>query len=278
MTSLALRPSIFSRLRLVLLAAFATLLAACETMGDSQSSAGGSSSAPQIGLYELRIYTAVDGKLGDLVARVRDHEMPLFRKHGMIPLGFFTPSAGPGQPETQRVYYILGYRDRAARDAAWTEFGADPEWRTAYRNSQVNGSLTTRIDNVFLAPAEYSPVMNTRNGGAPRVFELRTYTANPGKLEAIHARFRDHTREIFQRHGMTSVMYWRPLAGQGDYDQKMVYLMAYPSLEARNADWTAFSADAEWQRVSADSQRDGALLRGRPDSVMLTPTSFSPLR
>jgi hypothetical protein len=26
-----------------------------------------------------------------------------------------------------------------------------------------------------------------------RVFELRTYYAAPGKMEALHARFRDHT-------------------------------------------------------------------------------------
>ncbi|MGH9426153.1 MAG: NIPSNAP family protein, partial [Terriglobia bacterium] len=34
-----------------------------------------------------------------------------------------------------------------------------------------------------------------------RVFEIRTYTANEGKLDALHARFRDHTTKIFEKHG-----------------------------------------------------------------------------
>lgn len=276
MTAISARPSILLRARLVLLAAVASLLAACETMGAASS--GASDPTPQVGLYELRIYTAADGKLPDLVARVRDHEAPLFRKHGMIPVAFFTPAPGPGQPEAPRLYYILGYKDRAARDAAWIEFGKDEDWKKAYRASQANGSLTTAIDNVFLAPAEYSPALNLRHSGAPRVFELRTYTANPGKLENIHARFRDHTRAIFEKHGMTNILYWRPTAGQSGYADKMVYLMAYPSLDARNKSWTAFSADPEWKKVSDESQRNGQLLKGRPDSVMLIPTSFSPLK
>src|ERR1700751_5459984 len=43
-----------------------------------------------------------------------------------------------------------------------------------------------------------------------RVFEIRTYTAEPGKLEALHARFRDHTLAIFKRLNMTSVAYFAP--------------------------------------------------------------------
>ncbi len=45
---------------------------------------------------------------------------------------------------------------------------------------------------------------------APRVYELRTYTTEPGRLPALHARFRDHTMKLFEKHGMQNVMYWVP--------------------------------------------------------------------
>lgn len=271
----------FSR-RSALALALASLLSACNTLSDAADAPKPSAAAvssPDIGLYELRVYTAADGKFDQLVARVRDHEAPLFRKHGMIPVGFFTPANGPGQPEADRIYCILGYKDRAARDKSWTEFSADPDWKAAYRTTAAGGALQNKIDNVFLAAASYSPKPHLGGGARPRLFELRTYTANPGKLEAIHARFRDHTKALFAKHGMTSILYWRPTPGQeGGYDQKLVYMLAYPDLAARNADWSEFSEDPEWMRVSAESQKDGLLLKGRPDSVLLTPTSFSPLK
>ena len=41
-----------------------------------------------------------------------------------------------------------------------------------------------------------------KTDGDTRVFELRTYYASPGKLDALHARFRDHTCKLFEKHGM----------------------------------------------------------------------------
>ena len=38
-----------------------------------------------------------------------------------------------------------------------------------------------------------------------RYFEMRTYYAAPAKLDALQARFRDHTLSLFEKHGMTNV-------------------------------------------------------------------------
>jgi hypothetical protein len=261
----------------ILLAAVMVTLSSCATPGTPPQP---NSQSSTFGLYELRVYHAAEGRLADLNARVRDHEAPLFRKHGMTPLAFFTPVVRPGQPADHRLYYILGYKDRAARDEAWRAFSADPAWTKAYKDSQANGSLTTPdgIANIFLSPAEYFPAMETRPARAKRTFELRTYTANPGKLENIHNRFKNDTIRIFKKHGMTNIMYWRPGAGQPDYAGKMVYLMAYPGLAARDQAWRDFAADPEWQAVAAASQPDGPLLKGAPDSILLEPTPYSPLK
>ena len=77
-----------------------------------------------------------------------------------------------------------------------------------------------------------------------RVFELRTYYANPGKLADLHARFRDHTCKLFEKHGMENIGYWVPLTNT---EEKLIYVLAYPSRAARDASWKAFGADPEWQ-------------------------------
>ncbi len=234
---------------------------------------------PDIGLYELRIYTAAEGKMDALNTRFRDHTVSLFRKHGMTPIGFWTVQPPAGKPVDDRLIYLMGYKDKASRDAAWKAFGSDPEWTKVYQASQANGSLTSKIENVFYTPAEYSMKFELAPAASPRFFELRTYTATPGKLENVHARFRDHTIGIFKRLGFTSMVYMRPTPDQPAMADKMTYLLAFPSLDARNAAWKAFSADPEWQKVSADSQKDGPILiPGGVASTFLVPTDYSPVK
>ncbi|MBK8841084.1 MAG: NIPSNAP family protein [Hyphomonadaceae bacterium] len=277
MTTLAShRPSLLRRVAAGLAATAALLASACASTGASTSS----SAAPAIGLYELRIYTASAGKMDALDARFRDHTVDLFKRHGMTPIGFFHVAPVPNQPADNRLFYIMGYKDRAARDASWSAFAADPEWKTVYAESQKDGSLTSKIENIFLNAAEYAPKLNVTPSATARHFELRTYTATPGKLENVHARFRDHTMRIFSRIGMTNMMYWRPVADQPQMAEKMVYLLSYPNAAARTTMWQTFGADEEWKKVSAESQKDGPLLisPGGVVSVQLTPTDYSPLR
>ena len=110
----------------------------------------------------------------------------------------------------------------------------------------------------------------------PRVFELRTYTSPPGKLTDLHKRFREHTMEIFVRHGMTNVGYWTP-QDSARRENTLVYLLAYPSMEARKAAWAAFGADPEWKQVSTASEANGKIVQ-KVESVFLVPTDFSPMK
>jgi hypothetical protein len=265
MTSLAqTRPGKFFRYAAAIIAVAATaFLAACATVDKSPPPA-------QVGLYELRVYTAADGKLPELDARFRNHTIGLFRKHGMTPIAFFHPE----NPDDHRVIYLMGYKDRAARDAAWSAFGADPEWASVARASEA------KVETVFLVPTDYSPALDLRSATPPRYFELRTYATNPGKLENLHTRFRDHTTKLFEKHGMTNVLYWRPAGDQPGMENKMIYLLAFPNKEARNPAWAAFVADENWKTVAADSQKDGQILAsdGGIVSVQMEPTDYSPLK
>lgn len=111
---------------------------------------------------------------------------------------------------------------------------------------------------------------------APRVFELRTYTTLPGRLPALHRRFREHTLGLFARHGMTNVVYGTPQDSARSRNT-LVYLVAHPSRAAAARSWAAFVADPEWRRVQAASEADGRIVE-RVESVYLEPTDYSPMR
>jgi len=76
------------------------------------------------------------------------------------------------------------------------------------------------------APAEDKKPPKPEN----RVFEMRTYYAAPGKMEALHARFRDHTCKLFEKHGITLIGFWSPITPK-EAEQKMVYILAFSSKE-----------------------------------------------
>jgi hypothetical protein len=110
-----------------------------------------------------------------------------------------------------------------------------------------------------------------------RVYELRTYTCNEGKLEALKARFRDHTIEIFNRHGMESIGYWIPQDPEKS-KTTLIYILAHPSREAAEKHWKEFAADPEWKKVSAESQVNGPILAKPPEFVFMDPADFSKLK
>jgi|SRR5579884_1509586 len=109
-----------------------------------------------------------------------------------------------------------------------------------------------------------------------RVFELRIYTAAPGKMDALQARFRNHTMKLFEKHGMTNVAYWVELNPKGG-DEKLYYVLAYPSKEAADKSWAAFKADPDWVKAKSESEKDGPLVK-KVESTYLKPTDFSPMK
>jgi hypothetical protein len=111
---------------------------------------------------------------------------------------------------------------------------------------------------------------------APRVFEIRTYHTLPGRLDALHKRFREHTMKMFEKHGMTNVAYWT-FEDSPAKENTLIYVISHASREQAKANWAAFSADPEWQKIAADSQVDGKIVE-RVESVFVDATDYSPLK
>jgi hypothetical protein len=111
---------------------------------------------------------------------------------------------------------------------------------------------------------------------ANRVFEIRTYTTHPGKLDALHARFRNHTTRIFGKHGMTNIGYWVPQDTPASQNT-LVYVIAHESRDAAKKNWDAFRADPEWQKARTESEAPGPIV-AKIDSVFMQPTDYSPIK
>jgi len=106
--------------------------------------------------FELRTYHASPGKLDDLNARFRNHTLTLFKKHGMTNFGYWTPTdKDKGAGET--LIYILAHKSKEAGEVSFAAFRADPDWVAAKKKSEENGSLTTKVESVYMAPTDYSP-------------------------------------------------------------------------------------------------------------------------
>ena len=107
-------------------------------------------------VFELRTYTAPDGKLGDLHTRFRDHTIRIFNKHGMKSVIYLSPQDAPDSANT--LIYVLEHPSREAAKKAWADFQADPEWVKVAADSQVNGRIVSKVVSVFADPTDYSPM------------------------------------------------------------------------------------------------------------------------
>lgn len=106
-----------------------------------------------------------------------------------------------------------------------------------------------------------------------KLFELRTYTTNDGKLDDLHARFANHTMELFEKHGMENIGYWTPV----DKENTLIYIVAHDNIEAAEASWDEFRNDPDWQAAYAASREDGPLVVN-VESVFMKGTEFSPMK
>jgi len=227
-------------------------------------------------VFEMRTYYGNPGKLDALNARFRDHTVKLFEKHGLTNIGYFTPI---DNAENKLVYFIAA-PSREARDASFKAFGADPEWQKAQRESEVNGRLVGKVESTFMSATDYSPAIKPSHAGE-RVFELRTYTASPGNLENLNARFRNQTLKLFEKHSITNVAYWNLMKDQKGADNTLVYILAHKGVDAAKASFDAFRQDPDWiaaRKASEDKAGGSLTVQDGVKSVFMKATDYSTMR
>lgn len=231
-------------------------------------------------IYELRIYVTNEGKLDALLARFRDHTCRLFEKHGIENIGYWTPiEESDGAKNT--LIYIVAHKSREIATRNWKSFGADPEWQAARKASEVAGKILAKPpESIFMTATEYSPVIKVGGDPPQKVFEMRTYSTEPDKLDSLHQRFKNHTISLFSKYGMNHLAYWVPTDEAKGANTKLIYILSHPSKEAGLAAFSAFRQDPNWIAAKAESEKNGSLTLPQPEgvkSVYMKAVDFSPI-
>lgn len=234
--------------------------------------------------FEMRVYTANPDKMEALHARFRDHTLKMFEKHGIESIGYWVPVDN----KENKLYFMIAYPSREARDTMWQKFQDDPAWKKAKADSEKDGALVSKAESTFLQATDYSPLVRaSKTGGgkegkvADRIFELRTYTATTNNLGNLNARFRDHTVKLFAKYGMTNIGYWTPMADQPGAQDTLIYFLAHKSQDAAKESFTAFGKDPEWTAARKASEEKGGgplTIKGGVKSIFMKPTDYSPMR
>jgi hypothetical protein len=223
-------------------------------------------------LYELRKFQAAPDKLDALHAQLRDVQIPLLDKHGIKTAGVFTPA---GENPDRLVYLLVASESLEDLLRGWREFRVDPESKGFLEDE----TLLTHTARQTLRSLYWSPPFIPGKSTEPRVFELRTYTCpDRSKQSALCRRFRDHTMKLFEKHGMTNLVYWET----ADDDCMLVYLLAHRSEAAAKESFTAFRKDPDWLAAKKESEEAaGGSLTEKENGVVsefLEATEYSPLR
>ena len=222
-------------------------------------------------IFELRIYTTNEGKLDDLHARFRDHTVKLFEKHGMTNMGYWVPE---GSKDT--LIYVLSHKSREHATKSWDGFRNDPVWQKVFKASRVDGPLLSKApEATFLKATDYTPKKKWKNGKEGGFFELRIYQAAEGKLGKLDARFRDHTMDLFEKHGMKNLAYWHATDEPQSKDH-LYYIIWHESKEAAATSWKRFIADPDWKAAAAAS--GVGRLAKPPISVYMQSTDYSKIK
>lgn len=227
--------------------------------------------------FEIRTYYANEGKLDDLLARFRVHACGLFEEHGIENIGYWIPKDNPDNT----LVYIIAYPSRLDQESMWRGFLDDPRWKAAYQASTANGKLVKKVDRIFMNATDYSMPLKRIQANPERLFELRTYTSNEGKLHHLDARFRDHTIDLFAKHGIENIVYFHPMSDQDGAGHTLIYLIAHKDEAARDAAFEAFRHDENWKvaRAASEERAGGGLtIKGGVKSQYLLPTDFSPMK
>ncbi|WP_421797027.1 NIPSNAP family protein [Haliscomenobacter sp.] len=229
---------------------------------------------PEPRYYEIQIHQAEPGRLKYLQNRYRQFAIPLYRKHNIQVEGFWSPV----DPKDERIVSVLSYYSQASWLRSTKDFLRDPKWKKGIEDSESVGRLEARSDKSFMRLTDFSAAKFPRNGTKGRVFELRTYYATPGKLPNLLERFRNHTRKLFEKYGMTNLWYWTVVDAY-PAQETLIYMLAHPSQEAGLKAFTDFRNDPEWIKVRKDSEdKAGGSLTLKVESLYLKPLDFSPIK
>lgn len=228
--------------------------------------------------YEFCRSDVAAGRRPALIDRYERFTAPRWKALGIRLVGCWTPAIAD---KSSQLIYLLAWAsddERQRKTAAWR---ADDERARVWAETEKDGPLVDRTHHQLLQPTAYSqldlgvPYASDAAPRSPWLFELREYQAMPGKLQNVVDRFGNYVCRAFRHHGFHQVGYWTPSLGGNDH--QLLYMLAWASLDEREARFDAFLKDPERVRVFAEEEKDGPIVQQSSNSI-LRPTSFSPMK
>jgi NIPSNAP len=104
-------------------------------------------------IHELRIYHVLPGGMPGLLQQFEKVTIPIWKKHGIEQLGFWTVLTGESNHD---LYYVLEWESLAEREQKWNDFQADPDWVAARSEAAKDGPRVASVSNMFLRPTAFS--------------------------------------------------------------------------------------------------------------------------
>ena len=227
-------------------------------------------------VYELRIYSATEGRFGNLIERFREHTDRLFKKHGLQVVGYWTPTEGPSK-KRRRFIYVLKHNSRYDAYLNWVSFSNDKEWERVLDQPKFQGLLALKPESLFMQASEFSGMIDDNKITPGGIYELRTYVANPGKLKSAEEKYTKNIVNLLQRHGIKDLFGWRAF-DLPESKNTFIRLLHHPSEKEAVLNWKSFINDNEQKNFPLNQEDKKPLLAFPPETIMLKSTDFSPLK
>jgi hypothetical protein len=232
----------------------------------------------QNAFFELRYYHMRNGRQTERTADfLGKHFLPAAQRLGIGPLGFFGAVIAEGSPF---ILALISYPSAAVFADSSERLAADKDFQRAFDEYNSMTELSyIRMENSLLRAFDSTPsIARPPASQRPlRIFELRTYESNNAKAAQRKIRmFNEGEAAIFQRLGMAPVFFGETLVGRNL--PNLTYMLSFESLAARDKLWSAFGADAEWQKLRAQPGYSDAEIVSNIGNAILRPLDFSPIR
>ena len=227
-------------------------------------------------VYELRTYIAAADRFDHLVERFQKHTDPLFRKHGMEPIGYWSPIDGP--PVNKRTFvYILKHPSRYDAWKNWVAFTNDRAWQQVLDQPKFQRLLIGKPNSIFLTNNESIGSLMLEKEMPGRIFELKTFTLPTSQLAGRKAQLKKRTTQLLRNHGVNILACW------GDFDStsesnQLIYLLEHANRQQSNSNWRTLEADEDWQRLIGEIQVSRKQPPEPTHNMLLRAFEFSRLR
>jgi NIPSNAP len=109
----------------------------------------------------------------------------------------------------------------------------------------------------------------------PRLFELRTYESPTERAHRAKVKMFSDMGEIdiFHRAGLTPVFFSRTFAGPKM--PSLTYMLVHENMAARDKNWSAFSSDPDWRKLSQTPGYTDPDIVSNITVVYLRPAAYS---